>query len=140
MNASDRYLSNCLYFTSNSLARKLNKLALQSFAPIGMTPSYAFLLLLIYENPGITPSELSLQLDLDPSTVTRLADKMIVRELIVKQAKGKTMHFNGTKKLNQLLPSLESCWFNLRDKYEAILGKEPAKKLVDLTFTVAELL
>jgi len=76
---SDKYLSKCLYFTSNALARKLTKLAEEAFVPLGISPSYAFLLLLVHENPGITPSALSVELNLDPSTITRLADKMILR-------------------------------------------------------------
>ena len=61
------------------------KLADTAFAPLGLSPSYAFLLLLVHENPGITPSALSNQLNLDPSTITRLADKMIQRSYIVKE-------------------------------------------------------
>lgn len=131
---SDKYLSKCLYFTSNALARKMTKLADEAFAPLGLSPSYAFLILLIHENPGITPSALSQQLNLDPSTITRLADKMILRSLITKEKDGKTMHFQPTESLAQLLPELEKCWYDLKDNYDNILGIKDADLLVDLTF------
>lgn len=135
---SDKYLSNCLYFTSNALARKLTKLAEEAFVPLGLSPSYAFLILLVQENPGITPSTLSKELNLDPSTITRLADKMILRSLIEKEKNGKTMHFQPTESLTQLLPDLEKCWFDLKDKYDKIIGIKAADLLVDLTFKASE--
>jgi len=135
---SDKYLSKCLYFTSNALARKLTKLAEEAFIPLGLSPSYAFLILLVYENPGITPSALSVELNLDPSTITRLADKMILRSLIKKEKNGKTMHFQPTESLTNLLPELEKCWFDLKDSYDNILGVNAANILVDLTFKASE--
>ncbi len=138
MKKSDKYLSKCLYFTSNALARKLTKLAEEAFIPLGLSPSYAFLILLVYENPGITPSALSVELNLDPSTITRLADKMILRSLIKKEKNGKTMHFQPTESLTNLLPELEKCWFDLKDSYDNILGVNAANILVDLTFKASE--
>lgn len=138
MKKSDKYLSKCLYFTANSLARKIAKLADEAFLPLGLTPSYAFLLLLIYENPGVTPSALSQELNLDASTITRLSDKMILRSFIEKEKKGKTMHFQPTDILTHMIPNLEKCWFDLKDKYDEILGEENADLLVDLTYTASE--
>ncbi len=138
MKKSDKYLSKCLYFTSNSLARKLSKLAEKAFVPLGLSPSYAFLILLVHENPGITPSALSVELNLDPSTITRLADKMILRSLIEKEKNGKTMHFQPTEALTKLLPELEKCWFDLKDNYDNIIGIKTADILVDLTFKASE--
>lgn len=135
---SDKYLSKCLYFTSNALARKLTKLAEKAFIPLGLSPSYAFLILLVQENPGITPSALSKELNLDPSTITRLADKMILRSLIKKEKKGKTMHFQPTEALIEILPELEKCWYDLKDKYDAVIGIKAADQLVDLTFKASE--
>lgn len=135
---SDTYLSKCLYFTANTLARKMTKLAEDAFISLGLSPSYAFLLLLVHENPGITPSELGSQMNLDPSTITRLADKMILRALIEKEKNGKTMHFESTGALVQLIPELEKCWYDLKDSYDAILGEKAADLLVDLTFKASE--
>lgn len=138
MKKSDKYLSKCLYFTSNALARKLGRLADEAFAPLGLSPSYAFLILLVHENPGITPSALGEQLNLDPSTITRLADKMIARSLIVKEKNGKTMHFQSTEALTLLLPDLEKCWYDLKDKYDNALSVKTADLLVDLTLQASE--
>jgi len=77
-------------------------------------------------------------LNLDPSTITRLADKMILRSLIKKEKNGKTMHFQPTEALTQLLPELEKCWYNLKDEYDNIIGIKAADMLVDLTFKASE--
>ena len=61
----------CLYYTSASLARVVNELAEKEFMSCGLSPSYAFLVMLVIESPGISPNELCSQLNLKPSTITR---------------------------------------------------------------------
>ena len=63
---AEKYLHNCLYFTANSLARQISRLADEEFRLTGLSPSHAFLLMLVNEKPGITQKELGLALNLAP--------------------------------------------------------------------------
>lgn len=53
--AADSTYSQCLYFSSNALARKMEKLAIECWKPVGLSPSHAYLLMLVLDNPGIHP-------------------------------------------------------------------------------------
>jgi hypothetical protein len=72
MKSSESKYAQCLYFTSNALARKVEKLAIESWKPAGLPPSHAYLLLMVLEEPGQQPGNISAHLQLTPSTVTRL--------------------------------------------------------------------
>ena len=76
MKTTESKYCKCLYFTANALARKIEKLALESWSKIGLSPSHAYLLLLVLEEPGIQPTGIAEQLQLQPSTITRLLEKM----------------------------------------------------------------
>ena len=85
----EQYFSNCLYFTANHLARLMNKMAEEEFAPLGISPTYAFLLMAVYEQPNITQSELSNILHIVPSTTTRFVEKLEVKKLVTRKSEGK---------------------------------------------------
>ena len=72
----EKYLHNCLYFTANSLARRITAMAEEAFGKVGLSPSHAFLVMLVNEQPGISQKELSRALNLAPSTVTRFVDSL----------------------------------------------------------------
>ena len=76
MKTSDSIYAMCLYFTSGALARKVEKLAQTSWDKVGLSPSHAYLLMMALEEPGVQPSGLAAHLQLQPSTVTRLIEKL----------------------------------------------------------------
>lgn len=129
---SKTLLECCLYFTANALARTVTRMAEEAFAPTGLTPSQAFLLMLATETPGITPSELAGRLHLAPSTVTRLADTLERKGLIERRTKGKAAHIHPTPKAHALGESTAKAWKELYTAYSAILGEQPGRDLTNL--------
>ena len=71
MTKSKSILHECLYFSANSLARVITRMADEEFHPTGLSPSHAFLMMLVNDNPGIGQKDLCEQLHLAPSTVNR---------------------------------------------------------------------
>ena len=61
----------CLYYSANALAREIGKIADEEFAPTGLAPSQAFMMMTVIEKPGIQPMEISHIMMLAPSTITR---------------------------------------------------------------------
>lgn len=123
------YLSNCLYFTANILSRNIGKMAEAAFKEVGLSPSHAFMMMLIIDQPGITQKELSEHLGLAPSTLTRFADKLVYGGHIERSQEGKIVKLYPTGQGKALSPSIAAAWKRLYEEYSKILGKESGEAL-----------
>jgi DNA-binding MarR family transcriptional regulator len=109
----------------------MTKLADDSFASTGLTSSYAFLIMAVVDKPGIQPKEISQQMQLTPSTVTRLIEKMEYKKLLVRQQVGRTTEVFPTDLSIELNSKIKESWKELYDKYSTILGMECGNKLTE---------
>lgn len=134
---SEDYFTGCLYFTTAELFRTISKMAEESFGPTGLSPSYAFLLMEIKRNEGITPKELSRAVHIAPSTVTRLLDKLEVKKLILRESEGKHCLVSLTEKGESIQEEIRRSWKDLYIRYCDILGEEEALKLTEMTHGAA---
>jgi DNA-binding MarR family transcriptional regulator len=138
MKTSDSKYSKCLYFTSNALARKIDKLAQESWSKVDLSPSHAYLLMLALEEPGIQPSSIAEHLQLQPSTITRLLEKLEEKKLVIRTTEGKTTNVYPTPKGKELFPKMKECVNEFYSRYSAILGKEESAKLVQNIGKIAD--
>lgn len=129
MKAANSKYCQCMYFTSNALARKMEKLANESWQKVNLSASHAYLLMLVIEEPGIQPSALVEQLLLTPSTITRLIEKLEEKKLVVRTAEGKTTNVYPTPKAKKMLPDLNQCLEHFYQTYSSVLGKEESSKM-----------
>lgn len=134
----DKYLTTCLYFTANRLARVMNKMAEETFATTGLSPSYAFLVMIVEEQPGITLKTVSEKLHLAPSTCTRLVDKLVTRNVVERKQEGKQVMIYPTEKSKQMLEQIQQSWLELSRQYSAVLGQEEAKHLTQQVHLASE--
>lgn len=130
MKTSECVFSKCLYFTSNALARKVEKLAIESWKQVDLSPSHGYLLMLIIESPGMQPGNIAAEMQLSPSTITRLIEKLEERKLVVRTTEGKITNVYPSPKGKELLPSLKACVQDFSEAYSKVLGKEETFKLV----------
>lgn len=112
------------------MARKIEKLANESWKKVGLTPSHAYLLMLAIDEPGIQPSALVKQLLLTPSTITRLIEKLEEKKLVIRTTEGKLTNVYPTPKARALLPELRECLNDFYQNYSSIIGKEESARLV----------
>lgn len=124
MTTTQTLLDHCLFFASTALARTLSRLGEQVFAPTGLSPSHAFLLMLVIENPGITPSDLAGRLHLAQSTVTRFVDQLARKGLVERKAAGRASLISPTQSGSDLSPVLSRAWRELYDRYSEALGED----------------
>ena len=123
------YLHNCLYFTANTLARSVGRMADDAFAGTGLSPAHAFLMMLVIERPGISQKELTAALGLAPSTVTRFVDALQVKGFVVREVEGKLSRVSPTEQGAGLREPMALAWKKLYHRYSEILGEEPGREL-----------
>ncbi|MGC4037697.1 MAG: MarR family transcriptional regulator [Chitinophagaceae bacterium] len=138
MNVSGSRFSQCLYFSSNALARKIEKLAQESWKPVGLSPSHGYLLMTVIDEPGIQPGLLADHLQLQPSTITRLIEKLEEKKLVVRTTEGKITNVYPTPKAKELYPKMQHCVDNFYTAHTTLVGKDESKKIVQLLTKVAD--
>lgn len=127
-----------LFFSSNALNRQLNAMADNAFRELGLTSSYVFLLMLVNDQPGIQPMELSKKLQLTPSTITRLVEKMEYRGYLKRRSEGRSTHIELTEEGIAIQPKLKQAWENLQKKYTSILGERYTEVLSEMIYKASE--
>jgi len=130
MKTSQSRYCTCIYFSANALARKIEKLACDCWKEVSLAPSHAYLLMVVVEDPGVQPGTLADELQLTPSTITRLLEKLEEKKLVVRTTEGKVTNVYPTPKAKGLYPKLKECSKNFVEIYSGILGKEESSKLV----------
>lgn len=138
MKIKDSKYAQCLYFTSAALARKVEKLASQTWKAVGLPPSHAYLLMAVVEEPGIQPSALSVQLHLQPSTITRFIEKLEEKKLLVRTSEGKITNVYPTPKAKALQPQMKECLEQFYQQYARLLGAQESNRLVQNMVRVAD--
>ena len=121
-NKSKILLQDCLYFTANSLARVITRMAEEEFRKTGLSPSHAFLMMLVNDHPGISQKELADNLHLAPSTVTRFIDSLVYKRYLTRKTEGKASKIYPTEEGKNLQSIIEDAWNNLHMKYAKVLG------------------
>lgn len=133
-------LHHCLYFTANSLARAITRMTEEEFRITGISPSHAFLLMLVNATPGISQKELARQLHLTPSTVTRFIDHLAHRGYLERRAEGKISEIYPTEKGSQLQETIGLAWRRVYERYSDLLGEAQGQQLTQLTDQASQLL
>ena len=129
MGEKDSKYCNCLYYSANALSRIMTSMADEEFAAVGITSSYAFLLMTVNEKPGILPTEISQQMQLKPSTITRLIEKLEHKGYLKREYCGRNTQVFPTEEGIKMQAKIRKAWSNLNKRYSDILGKEQVAKL-----------
>ena len=131
MNSNDSPYCNCLFYSVNALSRQMTKMAEEEFAVTGLSPSYAFIVMSVNKQPGILSGEVAKIMQLTPSTITRLIEKLEQKGYITREASGKFSLLFPTKKSLTLEKTITKAWHSLYARYAEILGEKESKLLTD---------
>ena len=131
-------LNKCLYFTANSLARVITRMAEEEFRKTGLSPSHAFLMMLVNDNPGISQKDLCEHLHLAPSTVTRFVDKLVFKGVLTRQNEGKASKIYPTEQGEHLRGPIAEAWNNLHMRYAEVLGLKEGDALTVMVDAASE--
>lgn len=116
----------------------MSRLADEHFAVVGLAPSHAFLVMSVNDNPGIGPSQLSTELQLTPSTITRFLEKLEAKDFVKRTSVGKNTEVYPTLKGKARDKEIREAWKALKRSYRKLLGKELADGLIALLSEVNE--
>lgn len=133
MNSSEEHNYNevCLFFTVNSLTRSINEMTEKAFETVGISASYGHLMLLIIDIPNQKLGELSEKMNVKPSTMTRLIDKLQTKGLVERTTTGRLVRISPTAKGVALRPKIMEALKVLYNNYCEVLGKDFAVKLTE---------
>lgn len=138
MKIEDSPFSQCLFYSANALARNLTRLAEEEFSTSGVAPSYAFLLMAVNADPGIKPSIISQKIQLSPSTVTRLIERLEIRGYLERKVNGKYTRVYPTPLGASLEIKLQKAWSNLHRRYSNLLGEDTARALTSEAYRASQ--
>jgi len=127
----------CLYYSASALARAVTRIAAEEFAVTGLSPSHALLLMSVNKHPGIQPNELAAAMMLEPSTITRLIEKVEALGLVERKQKGKVVHIFSTTEGKRKQRILKAAWADLDKRYAAVLGKKSSDQLTASIYEAA---
>lgn len=129
---------NNLFFLTGALSRKLTNLADETFATVGLSSSHALLLWLIRNKPNIQPSQLAEQMQLKPSTITRLVQKLERRDLVEKQSEGRAISIRCTDQGENLAQDIQQKWEQLIQQQRERLGDRYVEVLSEMIANALE--
>ena len=120
----------CLYFNLNELTRKINRVWENAFDEFGLSPAHAYLLRLVLENPGISQKEISSELKLEKSTVSRFIDALVKQNLLVRNKSGRDSTILPTNDAKKMEVQLNNKGDELYTRMGTLLGDDNLERLV----------
>jgi len=120
----------CLYFNVNALARRVNTIWDEAFAEFNLSPAHAYLLRLLLEQPGLTQTQITQELKLEKSTVTRFVTVLENKKLVTREKHGREVMAFPTAKAKKLQDKLNIKGDELYQKMVNSLGKNKVTELV----------
>jgi DNA-binding MarR family transcriptional regulator len=126
----------CLYFNTQALARRVNKIWSEAFRKYGLSPAHGYLLRLICQQPGMVQKQIAAELKLEKSTVTRCIDVLESEGLLKRNKAAQTdqreQGIYPTRKGEKLGRELDAAGEALYKKMLKSVGEEELKTLVGL--------
>ncbi|MGZ0657523.1 MarR family winged helix-turn-helix transcriptional regulator [Coraliomargarita sp. W4R53] len=120
----------CLYFNLSSLTRSITEIWKTEFAKLGLTPSHGYLLFAMVECSGEQQKDYGDYLDLNASTVNRLIDTLVQKQLAEKIGMGRGSEVSVTAEGKREYRRIKKVMESLQQKMSASLGEKQFKQLV----------
>lgn len=124
----------CLYFNVNALARSVNQIWEEAFSVYDLSPSHAYLLRLVLSTPGLTPGQISQELKLEKSTVSRFLKSLENKGMLIRKTgisdDARELGIFPTQRAKKMAADLEETGNRLYQKMLDQLGKTRLTSLV----------
>lgn len=84
----------------------------------------------VLDEPGIQPGALADHLQLQPSTITRLIEKLEEKRLVVRTTVGKITNVYPTPKAKEIHGRMVACIDHFHSAHAALMSKEEGNRLI----------
>ena len=115
---------NCLYHAANAMARSISRIADEEFAEADITPTQGFIVMTVVKRPGIRAGDIAKEMQLTPSTITRMLDKLEERGFVSRSSEGKSMLVYPTPDAIGAEQRIKTAWGKMYARSTKNLGKE----------------
>lgn len=122
----------CILFNSKKLERLLTAIVEEEFAEIGLHHSYGYILTIISECDYVKTKNISSELCLDSSTVTRMVSKLEKAGLVQKGSENSLVDISLTNNGKELMPEIDKAWGRYHMRIDELLGMYETQKLVSI--------
>ena len=125
---------NTFHSTVNSFSRNLTTFFDEQLAEYGLATSYVELMILMKENETITQKEVSEELSLAPSTITRFVEKLQKKGFVEKTRNGREVSINLTAKGHQTADEMHESYLAAVETLRQLVGDkylETTEKLLN---------
>ncbi len=131
------YYTDNLYYTTTAFSRQISSIAETAFMDLGLTPSDAYLIMVVNEKPNVQPTEISEKILLAPSTITRMIEKLEKRSIVTRTQEGKYTYVAVTTKGKDLYTNIIATWDNIQATFTNKLNEDTVSLLVQNTSDAA---
>ncbi len=131
------YYTDNLYYTTTAFSRQISSIAETAFMDLGLTPSDAYLIMVVNEKPNVQPTEISERILLAPSTITRMIEKLEKRSIVTRTQEGKYTYVAVTTKGKDLYTNIIATWDDIHATFTNKLNEDTVNLLVKNTSDAA---
>jgi DNA-binding MarR family transcriptional regulator len=132
------YYADNLYYTTTAFSREISSIAENAFMDLGLTPSDAYLIMVVNEKPNVQPTEISEKILLAPSTITRMIEKLEKRNIVTRTQEGKYTYVAVTTKGKDLYANILATWDEIHAVFTRKMDEDTVKQLVQNTSEAAK--
>jgi MarR family transcriptional regulator, organic hydroperoxide resistance regulator len=132
------YYADNLYYTTTAFSREISSIAENAFMDLGLTPSDAYLIMVVNEKPNVQPTEISEKILLAPSTITRMIEKLEKRSIVTRTQEGKYTYVAVTTKGKDLYANILATWDEIHAVFTRKMDDDTVKLLVQHTSSAAK--
>jgi MarR family transcriptional regulator, organic hydroperoxide resistance regulator len=130
----------CLYHAANAMARSISRIADEEFAEADISPTQGFIVMTVAKRPGIRAGDIAKELQLTPSTITRMLDKLEERGMVSRSSEGKSVRVHPTPEAIGAAQRIKTAWGKMYARYAQALGKENGTALAQALNKASSLL
>lgn len=127
------FTTTCAYFTAARYMRSVEQLADRIYAPTGMKPAYAYIMLALEDQHPQTIKALSTHLGYERSSISRMVKTLANRQLVTLTAQGRATSIDLTTASADFLRTANACLTAFGNATDDLLGDTKAPMTALLT-------
>ncbi len=120
------FTTTCAYFTAARYMRSIEQLADKIYAPTGMKPAYAYIMMTLEDTHPLTIQQLSHRLGYERSSISRMVKTLANKQLVTLTAQGRATQIALAPASVGFLQIANACLATFSQTTDNLLGDQKA--------------